>query len=48
MMKLGYETTPVTVLLDGRGRPRLVLPPPPDEAAVEAERRAVLAALGTS
>jgi peroxiredoxin len=46
MGKLGYETTPVTVLVDRRGRPRLVLPPPADEVAVEAQARAVRAALG--
>lgn len=30
MLRLGYRETPLAVLLDGRGRPRMVLPPPAD------------------
>jgi len=47
MLELGYRTTPVTVLLDRHGRPRLLLPPPADEAAAEAEERVVRAALAS-
>lgn len=49
MKRLGYRTTPVTVVLDPRGRPRLVLPPPVDEQSAEAGAlavRAVLAGMG--
>jgi hypothetical protein len=42
---MGYSTTPVTILIDGRGRPRLVLPPPTDQDAVRAAAEAVRAAL---
>jgi hypothetical protein len=47
MLKLGYQTTPVTVLLDRHGRPRLLLPPPADEEAAAAEERVVRAALAS-
>lgn len=35
VLRLGYRATPVSVLLDRRGRARMVLPPGPDPAAVE-------------
>lgn len=44
--RLGFATTPVTILLDGRGRPRLALPPPlPDSGSVAAAEAAVRAAV---
>ena len=47
MARLGYRTTPVSILLDGRGRARLVVPPPPKDraAAAEAAVRASLEAM---
>lgn len=47
LLRLGYRHTPLAVLLDGRGRPRLVLPPLPGPDGPRRAARAVLAAEGT-
>ncbi len=47
LVRTGYTTTPVSVLLDSLGRPRLILPAPADSGDVAAQEAALRAALET-